>query len=113
MTASNEINGINDNLLDKLIADVGSSADELLEILNKIDDEVSEAQKCVNCSSFVYFKEAYEGINPNYKIVNSNILSYGVDYAKVKEAYLARGLSIAKQVNSIDDKKIEKYEEGK
>lgn len=112
MAVNNEINGINNNLIDKLINDVGSYADDLLFILNSIDDNFNGAMNYINCDISVSLKESYEGISSNFKPVNSNILTYGTDYAKIKQAYVSRGLSIVNQVEAIETKKGNFYEEG-
>ena len=111
MAINNEVNGINNNLLDDLIVDVSGYADDLLVILNSIDETFMESLGYIKGDINTYLKESYEGISNNYKRVNSNILSYGTDYARVKEAYVSRGLSIVKQVESIESKKTNYYKE--
>lgn len=105
MAINNDINGINNDLLDKLISDIGSYNDDLLLMFNDIDDEFHGALKHIKCDVSRSLKESYEEISNNYKIINSNISSYVTDYANVKQAYLERGISIAKYLNSIEERK--------
>lgn len=111
MAINTELNGINNDLLDKLIVDVSTYADDLSLILNTIDETFLSSLSDINCDITHNLKESYDGISNNFKQMKLNILSYGTDYARVKEAYLSRGVSVVKQVNSIETKKIVNYEE--
>ena len=106
-------NGINIDLIDKLIIDIIEYSDDISKIFNDIDIQVSETLNFVPDDLKKHFNECYSDMSDNYQIVNANILSYSTDYAKVKDAYVTRGINIVKQINNnaSDVKLKEKYEE--
>ena len=106
-------NGINIDLIDKLIIDIIEYSDDISKIFNDIDIQVSETLNFMPDDLKKHFNECYSDMSDNYQIVNANILSYSTDYAKVKDAYVTRGINIVKQINNnaSDVKLKEKYEE--
>lgn len=106
-------NGINIDLIDKLIIDIIEYSDDISKIFNDIDIQVSETLNFVPDDLKKHFNECYSDMSDNYQIVNANILSYSTDYAKVKDAYVTRGINIVKQINNnTSDVKLKgKYEE--
>lgn len=106
MEINNLLNGINNDLMDDLIKDINTYADDILIIFNQINDSFVEGIDYFVCDIKESLKELYEIMSDNFKIINSNILSYGTDYVRVKQAYLNRGLSIVNQVNSMEVKNI-------
>lgn len=106
-------NGINIDLIDKLIIDIIECSDDISKTFNDIDIQVSETLNFMPDDLKIRFNECYSDMSDNYKIVNTNILSYSTDYAKLKDAYITRGINIVKQINTYnsDVKVKEKYEE--
>lgn len=106
-------NGINIDLIDKLIIDIIEYSDDISKIFNDIDIQVSETLNFMPDDLKKHFNECYSDMSDNYQIVNANILSYSTDYAKVKDAYVTRGINIVKQINNnTSDVKLKgKYEE--
>lgn len=106
-------NGINIDLIDKLIIDIIECSDDISKLFNDIDIQVSEVLNFMPDDLKNYFNECYLDMSDNYQIINANILSYGTDYAKVKDAYVTRGINIVKQINNnTSDVKLKgKYEE--
>lgn len=111
----NEVNGIVENSLDRLILDVCDCADNLNGILNSIDEEIYILLGSVTSSVSNQFVAVYEEMKKNYKVVNENILSYGTDYAKVKNAYIDRNSSMVRQVENAAQsvRQTSIYEEGR
>lgn len=110
-----EVNGISENILDKLIIEICDRADNIKAILNSIDDEIYKCLSNVESSATTQFKYAYEEMKKNYKCVNKNILSYSTDYVKVKNAYIERTSTITEQVGKFAENvhQMNNYEEGR
>lgn len=110
-----EVNGIQETVMDKLILDICNYNDDINNTLNSIDEEFYKGLSSINCDISTSLKMMYEDIQQNYKLVNSNILSYSTDYAKVKDAYFERASSIVKQVTNMTDehRQLDNYTEGR
>lgn len=109
-----EINGINIDLMDKLIIDLTRYADDINAIFNSLDEEIAKSYEHIPNPVIEKFKSTYEVIKENYSIVNSNIQSYCNDYAKVKGAYGNRDTNIGNQVRKFDSNELKRYvEEGR
>jgi len=110
----NEVNGINNDLLDKLIIDLTKYMDSINSIFNSIDEEVNKSYELLPSPVVETFKLTYEVIKENYSLVNYSIQSYCTDYAKVKVAYSNRDFDIANQVKKFNSNELNRYvEEGR
>lgn len=92
-----DINGVNTNLLDKLIVDINVLSDDINEILNQIDDDINTISEVMQSEVCNNIKANYDVFRTNFKIINSNIISYCTDYVKVKNSYIERAKTIANQ----------------
>ena len=94
------VNGINEEKLDKLIIDISNYADSINNTLNSIDELVSGIQKEFECTNSKKFRDHFLELRNNFKTVNKNILSYVTDLAKVKISYKDRVDKLVNKVNS-------------
>ncbi|MBE6150032.1 MAG: hypothetical protein E7170_04855 [Firmicutes bacterium] len=110
-----EVTGIKENTLDSLVIHISDKADDIKRLFNSIDDEFNKIYNNFNCSVSSCFHTIYDEMKENYQIINENILSYSMDYAKVKNSYVEKNIEIVNQIKSFseDVKVANKYEEGR
>lgn len=110
-----DVSGIKENTLDKLVIDICDKADTLKTLFNSIDDEFNKTLSNVNCSASSQFFTVYDEMKKNYQIIGANILSYSMDYAKVKNSYVEKNIEVVNQIKFFSEnvKKVGKYEEGR
>lgn len=94
-----EVNGISIERINSLIHDITIYADNINLLVNKIDDELTNYDGIMQSEVCYRIKESYDTFRTNSKIINSNILSYGIDYTKVKSDYILRDSSMANKMD--------------
>ena len=95
----NPINGINEALIDKLIIEIYDYADKINSTLTCIDELVQNTNIYFDCESADLFRNNFNNVKANFKIVNKNILDYSNDYVKIKNNYNHRRITIIKNFN--------------
>lgn len=104
-----EVNGINEEKIDKLVIDLYSYSDRVKEILSEVELTMSKIKEIYVSE---YAKEL-ESLMPLYKqkfnIINQNILSYSDDFIHVKELYKKREQNMADIMKKAINEKEEIY----
>lgn len=82
-----DVVGINEQILDKLILDIYDYADRINRTLNSIEDVVAGSSSYFNDDVANSFRYKFEQLKLNFPMVNHNILSYANDLVKVKRNF--------------------------
>lgn len=82
-----DVIGINEQAIEKLILDVYDYADRINNILNAMDDVVQGTTSYFNDDSSNNFRHKFEQLKINFPIVNHNIQTYGEDLVRLKNNY--------------------------
>lgn len=82
-----DVVGINEQAINKLIMDIYDCADRINIILNSIDDIVAGTSSYFVNESANNFRRKFEQLKLNFPTVNYNIKSYAEDLTKLKNSY--------------------------
>lgn len=80
--------GVNEQVIDKLILDIYDYADRANIILNSIEDIIDNVPSYYVDSCSNNFRYNYEQLRQNFPIVVNNIKSYASDLVKVKNSFI-------------------------
>lgn len=94
------LNGVNEASIDKLIMDICDLVERMNGTLNCIDELVDGTTTYFICENADLFRQNFASIKSNFPIVNKNILEYTTDLVKVKMNYNTRRETIIKELNS-------------
>lgn len=83
--AQTDIFGVNEPKLDKLVLDIGETAERISNKFNLIEQLVCDTSLFYECESGNVFRTDFEKIKDNFPVVNRNILTYSADLVRVKE----------------------------
>lgn len=80
----NNVSGINEIAVDRMINDISLYADRIKRILNDIENVVTQTRSFYECDSATTYRNNFNQLAYNFKSVNQSILSYANDFANLK-----------------------------
>lgn len=93
------ISGINEHLIDKLVIEIMDYADKANKVLNQIQELVDGTTLYMSSPCGTAFRTSFSALEQNYQTMNQNILNYAKDFVKVKEVYKTQVLNVVDTVN--------------
>jgi len=99
------INGINSQLIDKLVIEIMDYADKINKIQNQLQELVGDTSTYFNSPSGTEFRKSFKEKEQNYQTMNQNILNYAKDFVKVKQVYNTQILNITDTLNKATSNK--------
>lgn len=87
MNNSNNLNGINETKLDKMILDLRNYVEKINRTLNQISEVVDDTKNYFSSQSGNLYRKKYSLLEANFSTIKNNLLSYSDDLLKVKFRY--------------------------
>ena len=100
MINHNEISGISEVGLNKLITDIYDYADASNRIINQINDLVYSTSEFFRSDSGDLYRKKFSRLCEEHSTIKNNILSYTSDFANVKAHYKNRNIVAADIIKS-------------
>lgn len=87
MNNSNNLNGINEIKIDKMVLDLRNYVEKINRTLNQISEVVDDTKNYFLSQSGNLYRTKYDLLEANYSTIKNNLLSYSDDLLKVKFRY--------------------------
>lgn len=80
-----DVIGINEDALNSLIVELGNYEEQLVDILNGMEDAVSNAMPFFKCDASNIFVDKFNNIKNNFPLIISNLETYQADLIRAKD----------------------------
>lgn len=84
--SNNEAIGINEELLNDMIIELGNYEEQISEIFNGMEDSVANALSSYECSSNSIFSQKFSELKNNFPQIKSNLETYQSDLIRAKDS---------------------------
>ncbi len=92
---NSDVNAINEYAVESLCIEIMNYCDEIGNIFDKIDYEISDLKECLSGASLSTIENSYQLIRKDYNTIKQNINNYAEDYACLIRVFKTNSNSLA------------------
>ncbi len=95
---SNNVIGINETEINKLITEINDCSNKIKNIFQQINDQISNTKNFYDCKSATTLRNRYYKLDDDYIIVLNNLSSYSRDLLNLKLRYANNISNVSTQI---------------